>query len=283
MKNNNLEDEIMKKIKGGQIKLKSKYIFLAEKLGLGSAFLLSVVLAILFFSLLLFYLRVSDNLIYLSFGSSGVLAWLESFPYLLVISFVIFILFSVYLLKKTDLSYKKPFVYFLLALLIFVILSGSVLAFTKAIDRLENKSMEYGFGNQMLKPFLGSGCGCGNYSVAGRIMEIKDDWLALQTPTEIKKIDLKDLDLDLKMNLEEGFFVAILGREENEYFSAKMLKVIDDESMIMVRRNVGKRFGQDFHRRMPNNDLNTTTRECFGNCLNEDILFFECEHRCLKK
>jgi hypothetical protein len=42
MNDEKLENSIMGKIKSGQVKLKSKYVFLAEKLGLGTAFTLSV-------------------------------------------------------------------------------------------------------------------------------------------------------------------------------------------------------------------------------------------------
>ena len=44
----NLEARIMKKIKDDKISFRSKYVFLAQKLGLGGGFALSLVLAILF-------------------------------------------------------------------------------------------------------------------------------------------------------------------------------------------------------------------------------------------
>ena len=52
-----LENSIMGKIKTGQVKIRSKYVFIAEKLGLGTAFALSVLLSILLFNLILFYLK----------------------------------------------------------------------------------------------------------------------------------------------------------------------------------------------------------------------------------
>jgi hypothetical protein len=279
MENTHLEEKIMEKIKAGQVKLKSRYIFLAEKLGLGSAFILSVILAVLFFSLWLFYLQTSDNLIYLSFGSRGMLAWLESFPYLLVISFTIFVILSALLFRKSEVAYKKPFIYFLLILLGFIIVAGGVLAATDMINRFEKQE----FGGRMLRPLVGSGCACGNYGIAGRIIEVKGDWLALQTPEEIKKVSLANFDLTIKSNLGEGLFIVASGKDQDGYFLAKMIKIITNDEGEMTRHSVGKRFGQDFHRPLTGENLNTTTHQCFNNCLMMDKLFFECEHDCLKK
>jgi hypothetical protein len=94
MQDEKLENSIMGKIKSGQVKLKSKYIFWAEKLGLGTAFALTVILSILFFNLILFYLKETDNLKYLSFGKFGIFAFLESFPYLLVVVFIVLIVLA---------------------------------------------------------------------------------------------------------------------------------------------------------------------------------------------
>jgi hypothetical protein len=279
MENNHLEEKIMEKIKAGQVKLKSRYIFLAEKLGLGSAFILSVILAVLFFSLFLLYLQTSDNLIYLSFGSRGLLAWLESFPYLLVVTFTVFMILSALLFRKSEVSYKKPFIYFLLVLLGFIIIAGGVLAATDMVKRFENQEL----GERMLRPLMGQGCACGNYGIAGRIVEVKGDWLALQTPEEIKKVSLINFDETIKSNLEEGLFIVASGKDQDGYFLVKMIKIITDDEGAMIRRGVGKRFGQDFHRPLPNEGLNTTTHQCFNNCLTMDKLFFECEHDCLKR
>ena len=44
----NLEDKVMSEIKSGRVKLRSKYIFLAEKLGVGSVLVFTILLAVLF-------------------------------------------------------------------------------------------------------------------------------------------------------------------------------------------------------------------------------------------
>ena len=63
-----LETKIMKKIKDDKISFRSKYVFLAQKLGLGGGFALSLVLAILFLNLAFFTMKASGTLEFLSFG-----------------------------------------------------------------------------------------------------------------------------------------------------------------------------------------------------------------------
>ena len=101
-KTESLEKKVMEKIKTGKVSLRSKYIFLAEKLGFSSVLIFSVLLSILFLSLVLFYFKSTDNLIYLSFGSRGLFAFLESFPIWLVIIFTALIFLAGWLLTKTE-------------------------------------------------------------------------------------------------------------------------------------------------------------------------------------
>jgi len=76
-----LETKIMKKIKDEKINFRSKYVFLARKLGFGGGLALSLLLAILFLNLAFFTMKISGSLEFLSFGMIGILAFLESFPY----------------------------------------------------------------------------------------------------------------------------------------------------------------------------------------------------------
>ena len=133
---NKIENEVMNKISSGKLQLRSKYIFLAEKLGIGSAFTLTILLAVLCFNLALFYLRASDNMAYLSFGSQGFLTFLESFPYLLVVALIILVFCAGWLIKKSDLSYKKPFGYFAVGLICFVVIGGIILTYTTVAGKI---------------------------------------------------------------------------------------------------------------------------------------------------
>ena len=64
----NLENKIMSEIASGKVKLRSRYLFFSEKLGLRSVAILTILLAVLAFTVILFYLVSADSLNYLEFG-----------------------------------------------------------------------------------------------------------------------------------------------------------------------------------------------------------------------
>lgn len=238
--NQQIESQVMAKIKSGQVKLRSKYIFLAEKLGLGSAFILSVLLAVLFFSLVLFYLRASDNLFYLSFGSIGLFAFLESFPYLLVITLIVFILVAGLIIKKSDVSYQKPFGYLALGLVAFILVAGIGLAWTNIAETLQRGSMNFPPMARMFSPLGGGEAHAGNRGVAGRITEVGNGYILVQTPKQILKLNLKS---DLSLTLEVGQFIVAVGERVADGFNVTQLHQVSAEEMQMVRNNVHNRFG----------------------------------------
>ncbi|MBI5221427.1 MAG: hypothetical protein HY979_01325 [Candidatus Magasanikbacteria bacterium] len=245
--NNKIESKVIAIIKSGKIKLRSKYIFLAERLSLGSAVILSVLLSVLFFNLALFYLKASDNLAYLSFGSLGFFAFLESFPYLLVVSLIIFIFIAGILFKKTEIAYQKPFGYLALGLVVFILLSGVALAFTNIAEQIEQQTFEarpFGF---FFRPFLHQGMEDRQSGIVGRIIQVGDTYLIIQTPRAIEKLDITELINPDKNILKEGNLIMAVGQREDNIFKVKNLRAIDQNEMPMIRRGIHRRFGPMGH------------------------------------
>lgn len=242
---NKIESKVMDNIKSGKVKLRSKYIFLAERLGLGSAVVLSLLLSILFFNLALFYLKASDNLGYLSFGSRGFFAFLESFPYLLVISFIILILIAGSLFKKTEIAYQKPFGYLALGLVVFILLTGAGLAFTSIAEQIERQAFEARPFGYLFKPFLLRSTENHQSGIVGRIVEIGEDYVSIQTPQAVEKLKLKTFDGLNKDILLEGNFVVAIGEREDDNFEVINMRVIESSEMPMIRRAIHRRFGSD--------------------------------------
>ncbi len=238
------EENIMSKIRSGKVKLRSKYIFLAEKLGMESAFTLSVVLSILFANLFFFYLKSTDNLEYLSFGSEGIYAFLESFPYLLVATFIVFILAAGYLLSKADFSYKKPFKYFALSLITFVFVSGVVLAYSGLSEKIEEEAFNEGPSSFIIKPFLGRGVELRKTGLAGRIFEISDDYFVIETSNGFQKVDIKDLQSDISQ-FASGQFIIIIGERKEDVFVAHRIRIVGEGNMLMIRREIHRNSDQN--------------------------------------
>ena len=240
----NIENKVMEEIKSGKVKLRSKYVFLAEKLGVGSAFAFSIILSILFFSLVLFYLRSSDNLLYLSFGSRGLFAFLSSFPYGLVVVCVSFLFIAGAILKKAGMVYKKPFGFVAIFLIISVILFGSVLTVTRITDRIEQRTFNERQDRHILKPLMQDGfVGNRRGGVIGRVVDIRPQYFSVQTPQGAKNILITDLERPIEGRVTFGSWVMSVGEVRGEYFVARLIKVISPDEAPLVERGVEKRFG----------------------------------------
>ena len=235
----NLENKIMSQIKSGKLKLHSRYIFLAEKLGLSSALVLSALLAVLFCSLLLFYLKEKDNLVYLSLGRLGILAFLDSFPYLLVAVFVVLLFAAGYLISQSDWSYKKPFKYVAFGLLAFVLLIGSTLALTGVVRKMEEQAFRGSGPGMFFRPFFEQGIEMRGRGIVGRIFEIDGDYLIVETPHGLQNVSLKNLRCE---QFKKDDFIIAIGQRKKDVFMAEKIQKIEPGRMPMIHRGIRRQF-----------------------------------------
>lgn len=235
-----IEEKIMKEIQTGKVKVRSRYVFIAEKLGLGSVIVLSILLGALFFHLLFYYLDQTDNLVFLSFGRSGWYAFLESFPYLLVVSFILLVFVAGYLLKKTDFSYQKPFAYSSVTLLVVVMVGGAVLTFTGVAQSLEMRGFLHGRGAGIIRPFLHNCFSHKKYGISGQILEVRGQSLILLTPDGVQQINFFNAPpLDPQA---VGKYIIVVGERKGETFQGVHVQVVPQERIPAIHRGVRMRF-----------------------------------------
>lgn len=272
-----LENSIMGKIKTGQVKIRSKYVFIAEKLGLGTAFALSVLLSVLLFNLILFYLKETDNLKYLSFGKFGIFAFLESFPYLLVVAFIILIVLSGYLITKSDVSYKKPFGYLAIGLVVSIMIFGGILTYTNLARELESRAQE---GMNPARMLLSPMMDMRNSGVAGVVFETGDDYLILQTPQGLRNVDLKGM--EQIPEIEKGQYVIAVGKKSGFDFKAEQIKTVDRKELPAIDRGIEFKFKPSGEGGIPSDLLyfDKSERECVKKCLDSDKERRECFEEC---
>jgi len=283
MQDKKLENTIMGKIKTGQVKLKSKYVFIAEKLGLGTAFTFSVLLSVLFFNLILFYLKETDNLKYLSFGKFGILAFLESFPYLLVVSFIVFIGLSGYLITRSDVSYKKPFGYLAVGLVSFIIVFGIISTYFNIGQSIERQART-GFApaNMFLKPLTDMR----DNGVAGVVFEQTDDYLVIQTPHGLRNIETEGIENLPEIN--KGDFILAVGDRNGFDFKVNQIKIVDKENMGAINRGIDFKFDKNLDdkniKNLPSNMMffNKEDKECIKKCFEEKVNPRNCFKECHK-
>jgi len=252
----NLENRIMNNIKSGKVRLKSKYIFLAKRLSLGSGLILTILLATLFFNLALFYMKETENLAYLTFGFNGFFAFLESFPYVLVISLIMLIFLAGFLTTKTDFSYKKSFGEWSIYLMIVIIFLGTALTFTNINNEFQKHKMFMSpFFEHRLPSFRG---------IAGPIVSIQGEEIIINTREGLEYVDLKNIK-NIPI-LKENDFVLIIGERSKKGFLAKEIKIEEDKNkMFLIRDNTKPK---------------SFNKNCVDNCLIEKFSIEDCFLKC---
>ena len=273
-----MEEKVMKEINQGSVKLRSRYLFLADKLSMGSVLALTVLLAILFCSLALLYLKSSDNLGYLSFGNRGVLAFLESFPYFLMAMIIVLMFFAGFLIKKSDISYKNPFGYYALGLVGVVVLAGVLVSATDIDERIEDEAYSQRVPGIFFRPFLRQGINDGQRGIVGRVIEVGDGYIRIQTPQAIKNVDVRALQTRRAEPLIEGLFVMAIGEGSVDTFTAQDIRTIGSMDMPMIRRGVHRHFGPFMG--LP---LQPEDEVCLRDCIREQSSRSRCREICLNR
>jgi hypothetical protein len=277
--NKNLEKIVMEKIKTGKVRLKSKYIFLAEKLGFKSILIFSFMLSILFLSLLLFYFKSTDNLFYLSFGSRGLFAFLESFPFFLMIYFIALIFLTGLLLSRTELAYKKSFTYISAIFLLFIFSFASLFAFSSM-----NKQIDHHFFSQKsflpnkIRPMIINSDFTRENSLVGMVLYYEYPEVIIQSAVFEEEV-IVDLSKIKVINLNNGDFVVFLGNKTGEReFVAKDFKIVPEGGLKMIKN----RLEENIDCACQNNNLtkckminqenfkNDFKEECFRYCIMSD-------------
>lgn len=274
-KPDNLESIVMSEIKSGRIKLRSRYIFLAEKLGLGSAFILSALLGVLFVNLALFYLKESGNLAYLSFGQRGVFAFLESFPYLLVVAVIFLLFLAGYIFKKSGFFYKNPFGVSAILIISLIVIVGAFLSFTGIGEGIEKRSFGHDpAANMLFRPIFERGLDERERSAAGRVSEIGEGYITVQTPRNTQKILTQKLQPDKIASIAAGDLVMAVGQKTDEGFVADDLRETNPEEMRMIKRGIDRRFGEDARPPLP--EVNSCLKKCAGDTTAADSCRMQC-------
>jgi hypothetical protein len=119
-----LVDKIEEKIKSGQVKMRAKSYFIVKTILNILAGVLIGLAAIFLISFILFTLRINGIWLMPGLGFRGLMTFFISLPWILILVGLLFLLALEFFVKKYTFAYRKPVVYSVLALLLFVGLAG---------------------------------------------------------------------------------------------------------------------------------------------------------------
>lgn len=246
MKNTDLSQQVMDKIKLQHIKMRSKFSIIAEKLGLESAFILIILIAVFLISLSLYIMKQNGVFEFLSFGRDGWLVMLENIPYDMILILVVLIIAGCAILKQFDVSYRKPFIYFILGLILAIAGLGIItmnfgfneLLFpsTKIAGEIEKMSSK-NQAEQIMKPvypkvmkvFLNKiqHRPISQQAIIGKIYKKDNEFVYLITP-QGRKLIIKTADLSelFVQNAKQGDVIKAIGKiQDNNFAVIKIQKI----------------------------------------------------------
>lgn len=103
-----IKEEIMRKIKNGDLSMRSRWVYVAQKIGLKSGLALSLLISAFLINLFLFYIKTNNLLQQLHMGDAFYQKLFHNLPYTLIMLILFSFVVINYLVKKTDFFYRIP-------------------------------------------------------------------------------------------------------------------------------------------------------------------------------
>ncbi len=127
MKNNDLSKKVMQEIKRRGVTMRPRLYFVGGSILLGLGLAGAIITSTFFLNLFVFHLRVRGPLAYLQLGPPGVLIFMTTFPWAILLVSVVGIAAGLTLLKRYEFSYKKNFLVLAIVLIVVIAVLGFLL------------------------------------------------------------------------------------------------------------------------------------------------------------
>lgn len=134
---NDIKDKILEQIKKGEVSMVPKWRFVLETTLWAVGLVVATVIAVYLLSFILFMLNKNGILFTPLYGWHGVMLFIVSSPWFLISLVGIFLLVLYVLVTKFSFSYKRPLVYSMLGVVLFVIAFASMLHQLSIHERME--------------------------------------------------------------------------------------------------------------------------------------------------
>jgi len=111
MENKSIKNQIMNKIEQDEIKMTSRWVCIAQKLGLKSSMAFTILVLVFLVNAFLYYIKSNELLLSLHYSDTIWQKLLHSLPYDLILIIIIFGIFLHFLSQKFDFWCKKSFMF----------------------------------------------------------------------------------------------------------------------------------------------------------------------------
>lgn len=177
---NDIRDKLLEKIKAGEVNMVPKWRFVLETVLWAFGLVVAALVAVYFLSFILFILNRSGVLFAPLYGWHGVMLFIVSSPWFLIMIVGIFLLVLYLLVTHYSFSYKRPLVYSMIGVVLLVIAVSSLIHQLSVHERME-RFVESHQVPGLAPMYRGFGEERPNGVVVGTITAFSEEILELET------------------------------------------------------------------------------------------------------
>ncbi len=215
-----LSKDILDKIKKGEVRMHSKMYFILKTLLFVISFIITIFIAVFLISSIFFALRITSATTLPKLGYMGIGKFLIFFPWVITLISIFLILIIEKQAKKIKTVYRKPLVFSLTIVLLFI----TFFSFLVAKTPLHNKIYQhrYPFMEQMYKMQLPKDV------IVGTIIEFNKNNFQIKT----KEGNLLLISTSTQtrfpkyQNLHINDMIMIIGKTNNQIIEAKAIRIM---------------------------------------------------------
>ena len=240
----NLKDKVLEQVKAGDVKMKPRSYFVMRGVLLALFVVIVAISALFFVSFIAFSIRTSGLGYLPGFGPRGFGLFIAGLPWLLILVAVAFVVVLEILVKRYSFAYKKPLLYSVVGVLIFVVALGVFAAQTpfhnKFFERAHERGLPFagvlyrGIGDRLPKDVH-----------VGKILLINESGFVLKT-NDGQELDVVITDETRRpqgFEAEEGQEIFVAGEVEGDELKAFGIRELTDQKQRFPRPGVrGKGF-----------------------------------------
>jgi|SRR5579872_555950 len=130
---NESQENILGKIKTGEVKMRPKFYFVSQAVLLGIAAVLLFLIAIFLVSFIMFLGRTGHN--------SNVHLFLKTFPWILIVASLLLTAILIFILKRYAFAYRWPLIFLPIAVIGIILIASLVAEFYSFHEKLESYAM----------------------------------------------------------------------------------------------------------------------------------------------
>ena len=122
-----MKDDILKKISSNKVTMRSKIYFRLEFILLGLLSFIIIAISVFIFNFILWSIHAQAIDAFLNFGQRGIMLFLVTFPWMLLIIDLVLIFVLQWIIRKFYHGYRKPILFGLIGVFIVITVTGTII------------------------------------------------------------------------------------------------------------------------------------------------------------